>query len=58
MKWFLVTRYFASVILIFTLPPSGRYDFLCITDGEVDSKKFSNFLKFSWQSWDLKIRSI
>lgn len=47
MKWFLFTRYFVSVILIFTMPPSGRYDFLCITDGEVDSKKLNNFLKFS-----------
>ena len=58
MKWFLFTRYFVSVILIFTMPPTGRYYFLCITDGELDSKKFNNFLKFNWQSWDLKIRSI
>ena len=58
MKWFLFTRYFVSVILILTMPPTGRYYFLCITDRELDSKKFNNFLKVNWQSWDLKIRSI
>lgn len=58
MKWFLFTRYFVSVILILTMPPTGRNYFFCITDGEVESKKFNNFLKVNGQSWDLKIRSI
>ena len=44
----------SSVILIPSMPPSGRYYFLCIRDGEVDSERFNNFLKFHWQSWDLK----
>lgn len=43
-KWFLFSRYFASVILILTMPPSGSYYFPCIKVGEVDSGRFNNLL--------------